>query len=217
MVLGKKVAFIYLNTNDYEPPFESIPQTVSNDIELSYHFFNDTNFPLRFNAMTPRLQVNLAKMFMWQMFPGYETYIWADSQFAMQREDSAKWLLEQLGSHDIVLFKHPDRTTVKEEADFLRDRLPTSKRLMKRYKDEWLDELMETIPTDGILYASGIFAYRNSLKIQEAFKEWWYYTTRYHLNNQLSLSHAFRNCDVGMIDDDYFHCKYFTSIRTRHD
>lgn len=208
----KKVAFIYLNIDNYEPPFESVPQVVNGDIDFKFYHFTDDNFPPRTCAMTPRLQSRIPKYFGWQMVPNQDIYIWADSGFAMHREDSVQWLLDQLGNHDIVFIKHPYRDKVSEEADFIRENLSNSNRLMKRYQNELLDEQMTEIG-DGKLYAAGIFAYKNTKKVQDAMKEWWYHVSRYHLDDQLSLFYAFKNCDIETIDDDYYHCKYFTFIR----
>jgi hypothetical protein len=213
-----KVAFIYLNIANYEPPFESVPQAVSSDVEYSVHHFTDENFPPRSAAITPRLQSKIPKFFGWQMALGYDIYIWADSGFAMHRNDSVMWLLGQLGKHDICFIKHPTRTRVVDEANFIRENLPHSNRLMARYKNELLDEGLTAIDLkkDKDLYAAGIFAYRNIPKVQKALKEWWYYTSRYHLDDQLFLPYVMRNCDVGKIDEDYYHCKYFDFIRKHH-
>jgi hypothetical protein len=68
---------------------------------------------------------------------------------------------------------------------------------------------------DDSLYAGGIFAYKNIPKIQTAMKDWWYHTSRYHLDDQLSLPYVLREnkCSVNVIDDEYYKCKYFTFIR----
>jgi len=213
----KKVAFIYLNIDNFEPPFESVNQKTSGDIEFSFHHFTDDNFLPKRASITPRLQSRIPKYFGWQMVPNYDIYIWADSGFAMHREDSAQWLLDCLGEHDIVFIKHPTRKTIGEEADFIRENLFKSNRLMARYKNELLEEQMNVIDKNGTLYAAGIFAYKNTLKVQLAMKEWWYNVSRFHLDDQLSIPSSFKDCDVGIIDEEYYKCKYFTFIRKRHE
>jgi len=208
----KKVAFIYLNIDHYEPPFESVAQ-VTPGFEFSFHHFTDENFPPRKCAITPRLQSKIHKFFGWQIVPDYDIYVWVDSGFAMHREDSMAWLLKHLGSNDIVFLKHPTRETVGEEADFLKENLPKSNRLMKRYTNELLDEEMKVIGRKGKLYAGGIFAYKNTPKVQKAMKEWWYHTSRFHLDDQLSASYVFKDCKVKVVDEPYYGSKYFTFIR----
>jgi hypothetical protein len=206
-----KVAFIYLNIDNYEPPYESVPQ-ITPGYEYDVFHFTDENFPPRSCAITPRLQSKIHKFFGWQIVPDYDIYIWVDSGFAMHRDDSVAWLLEQLGDNDIAFLRHPTRELISQEADFIRENLKKSNRLMARYDNELLDELMATMP-DGKLYAGGIFAYRNNERVQLAMKEWWYNTSRYHLDDQLSISHSFKDCKIGMIDEEYYKSKYFTFIR----
>lgn len=208
-----KVAYIYFNIDGYDKPYHSVDQKV--DGEYSVHKFTDENFTPR-QVMTPRLQTHLHKMFCWQFVPGHDIYIWADAYFAMLRDDAASWIIEQLGDNDIGFFKHPFRDTVKEEADFLRENLDKSKRLMIRYKGEYLEELMKVIP-DGPLCASGIIVFRNTYKVQSAFKEWWYYTSRYHIDNQLTIPEAFKDCNLKIIDGDIFNNEYFSYTKGRNE
>lgn len=214
-----KVAFISANLGNYESITVSVPQTVLEDIELSYYLYTNKNFPPRSKTMAPRLQAKIPKMFAWQMVPGHDVYIWTDAQFTMLRGDSIMWLINQLEDYDIAIFKHPFRDTVAKECDFLRDNMPISNRLMERYTGELLDEQMNVcisdLKQDNVLYASGIFIYRNNPQVQSLMKEWWYYTTRYHNLDQLSLPLAIQEsgCKAKSINEDYYHCKYFTLMR----
>jgi hypothetical protein len=167
--------------------------------------------------MTPRLQAKIPKCFGWQLVPGCDMYIWVDASFALLRSDAAEWICEQMDGAEIAVFKHPWRKTVEEELKFLEQRIGSSRSggryLAKRYAHEMRGDWDNRAP----LYAAGIFIYRNSRVIQDVMKDWWYYISRYHLNDQLSLSTAMnRNlCRRNVIDKDIYDNGYFTFTRTR--
>jgi hypothetical protein len=197
-----------------------LPQKLPEDVSLDTYLFTEKNYSIRTQAMTIRLQVSIIKMFGWQMVPDYDIYIWTDIDFRMIRDDSIAWLLDHLGSDDIVFFRHPKRSTIREEAEFLRYNVPRKEELKSRYNRELLEEQMQAIPEsdkDAFLLASGIYAYRNNDRIHRFMKEWWYHTSRFHINNQLSLPYVLKtsDCTYSIIADDIYHCKHFGFYRVK--
>lgn len=199
--------------------FDDPQVNAEQDIEFDYRQVTDREFPPRFNAMTPRLQARLVKMFGWQMFPGYDIYLWVDSSCRLARKDSLKWFVEALGDGDIAVFKHPTRNTIQEEADYLRERLELErtgkkqKYVLPRYDNEDIDGALSEVDPEARLYASTAFIYRNSSRTQTALKEWWYQTSRYHLIDQLGFSYAIEDLMTTVINKDYMRCAYLEFTR----
>lgn len=161
--------------------------------------YNETNFPLR-KALTPHAQSKIPKCFGWDLIPydenhdSYDFYIWVDANYIL-KEGAVDFLIKELGDNDILVFPHPFHDTVEDEFNFLRDNLPKSKYLQQRYEGELLEELYYEIDEicgsdkgDLPAYHAAIFIYRNNEAMRTALKEWWYYDSRFHLDDQLTMS-----------------------------
>jgi hypothetical protein len=184
-----RVAVVTANLGKFDKVVEYVPQSVPYD----FHRFTDENFPPRLCSMTPRLQARIVKMFHWQMVPEYDYYIWVDSSFSLLHPDSVKWFLEQCEGVDIAVLKHPMRSTIREEADYIKARLvKRCKYVVPRYENELVDEHLKEVFShpkfvDNHLYASTAFVWRNSRRLINMMREWWYFTSRYHTVDQLAL------------------------------
>lgn len=210
-----RVAVISANLGSFDNPQDIVPQSVKCD----FFRFTDENFPPREKALTPRLQARIPKMFGWQMKPGYDIYVWLDSSVTFEHPDSVKWLLEQLGDADVAVLKHPNRSSLKAEADYLKERLKSDNQyIIPRYKNELIDEQLaeidaDTTYVDNRLYASTVYVYRNTQQVRDALKEWWYHTSRYHSIDQLSFPYILRNLRVNVMNISYFKTPYITYTR----
>jgi len=206
-----KIAVITANMGNFDKQVDPVPQS------LPFAFFRvtDHDFPLRDRAMTPRLQARIPKMFGWQMFPGYDIYIWVDSSCQLSHPDSVKWFWEQMGyEKDMAVFKHPNRKTVQEEADYIKQRLAKNcPYITPRYKNELIDEQLKEIDPSAQLYASTAFIYRNIPVVQKALKEWWYHTSRFHIVDQLSMPFALREIEKTEIPQSYLKIPYLKYVR----
>jgi len=194
------------------------PKHCEQSIPVDYYHFDESNFPLRSCAMTSRMQARIPKVFGWQMAPGYDIYIWVDTTFMIHNSDTVKWMLEKLGDADVACFKHPDRRTIQQECDFLDKKiLEKHPYIMPRYADELTNQFLEEIKEDknyedNRLFANAIFIYRNNEKIRAMSKDWWYYISRYHINDQLGMPYSlYKNlCKVNVIDMHYMKTDHFT-------
>jgi hypothetical protein len=218
-----QIAVISANMEGFDRPVEYAAQSVDYD---SYLFTNE-NFPLRFCAMTPRLQARIPKMFGWQMAPGYDFYIWVDCSYSLLHQDSVKWLIEQCTGFDVVVFRHPRRTTIQQEADYIKWRLAKNcTYIVPRYQNELIDEQMAEIKkdeefVDENLYQSSTLVYKNNDKVKDMMKEWWYHTSRFHIVDQLALPYVLykSDCTVRAISvpmkTDVIRTPYLTQVRYR--
>src|SRR3990167_1059161 len=210
-----KVLIYTANLDSFYKTQENEEQELPEGIgQIEYWRCTDSDFPPRFNAMTPRLQARLVKMFGWQFKPDFDIYLWVDSSCRLSKPDSLKWFMEQLGQANIAAFKHPHRNTVQEEADYLKHRLNINcPYITPRYENEDIDGQLEQIDPTAPLYASTAFIYRSSPLTQLAMKEWFYHTSRFHSIAQLSLPYVIKDLKVNVIPDNYMKCKYLEFTR----
>jgi hypothetical protein len=218
-----RVAVISANLGAYDPHVDWVPQVVDEDVSLTFHRFTDANFPPRPLAMTSRLQAGIPKMFGWQLRPGHDVYIWIDASRGLLRGDSVTWFLEHLEPGvELVLFRHPERKTIKAEYEFMKRRMvrPRESYLTSRYSGEWLDEQYLAIATDATyvddtLYASTAFAYRPTGAVQRMMAHWWMHKSRYLLHDQLALPYcvAKAGCAVRVLEDNVYTCAHLPFTR----
>ena len=191
-------------------------------VEMTWRLFGDADFPPRPCAMTRRLQAKIPKMFGWDLAPGYDTYVWHDASLRLSKPDSVAWLTAPLANHDLVIFRHPWRTSIAEEADYLRTKLANDSRyIIRRYYNEDLDGQMRAVQdgayVDDHLYAGGCFAYRPTTWVKGALTDWWVHTSRFHCIDQLALPYvlAQRGVHVAVIDEDIYHSSHLEFTRAK--
>lgn len=219
-----RVAVISANLGSYDSPAEWVSQRSPAGIEIDVWRFTDANFPPRPLAMTSRLQCGLLKMFGHEFVPGYDAYLWVDASCALLRPDAALWFLEQAGPAELLVFRHPDRRTIREEVEFMRARMARRGEtyLNSRYRWEWLEDLYCWVASDpgyvdDALYASTAFLYRPSMKVKRMLKEWWFTKTRWMLHDQIAWPYVIwkSGCTVEVIEQNYLQCPALTYVRNR--
>lgn len=204
-----KVAVLSANLGNFDTPVDPVKQTV----DITFHRFTDENFP-PVTGLTPRLQYRIPKMFGWQMFPGYDIYIWLDGTFTLGRKDSVQWFLDQLGDNDFAFFKHPWRNTMKEETDHIEEYLKKNdKYITPRYKnglhkEQYADCMNDADYVDDRLYTSTAFAYRDSEHVRDVLRLWWLHTSRYFTVDQIALPYVTKDSAVSVIPENQYKCKY---------
>lgn len=213
-MLKNKILVITANCGSFDTGVIHVPQSV----EVDFKYLNDENYPIRSCSFTPRMQARIPKCFAWQMFPGYDYYIWIDGSMQMTSPDAVKWLLDKLGDAEFAFFQHPDRTTLQQECDFIKKKLSENNYyLTPRYKNEWFDEFMDALDkdyVDDLLIADTYFIYKNSPYVEGMMKEWWYYISRYNINDQLGLPVALKNWGrkYNLINENYMKTEHFKYI-----
>ena len=220
-----RVAVLSANLGAYECPHSWVTQRPPHGITIDVYRFTDANVPPRPLAMTSRLLCGLPKMFgAWQFAPGYDAYMWVDASCALLHEDSVAWFLDQLDGAELAVFRHPDRRTIREEYEFMLERMarPDETYLNSRYKGEWLQSLYEEIATDTSyvddrLYASTAFAYKPTPRVQLMMTHWWLTKSRWSLHDQIAWPYviAKAGCSVNVIEQSYLKCPYLTYVRNK--
>ena len=215
----KKISILTANLGNFDIPVDCVPQVLPSGWEEVFYRFTDTNFP-PITGLTPRLQYRIPKLFGWEMFPGYDYYFWLDGSFSLQRPDALVWFLDQLKDADILLFKHPWRKTIKEETDHITTKLAQNSRyIVPRYKnglhkEQYAECMSDPGFKDDRLYASTVFMYVNTKRVQEAMKMWWYHQSRYYTVDQIALPYILfkSGLRVNMIDENQYKCPYLTMV-----
>lgn len=207
-----KVAILSANLGNFDTPIDPIKQDLPDGVEeIVFHRFTDEDFP-PIADLPPRFQYRIPKLFGWQMFPGYDVYIWMDGGMSLQRPDCVKWLLEQLGDADILLFRHPWRGTIKDEVEHIEIKLQEGNRyITPRYKNGLHKEQLDAISKDpgfkdNVLYASTAFVYRNNEEVRKALGSWWFYQSRYFTCDQVALPYVvyLHGLKVNVVKDSLF-------------
>ncbi len=194
-----RIVVLSANLGNFDTPVEHVKQ----DMDVDFHTFTDENFP-PIADLPPRFQYRIPKMFGWQMYEGIWSspnnrpryYIWLDASMQLTRPDSVRWLIDQLGGNNIAFFKHPWRKTIKEEVDFIEERLKNGdKYITPRYKNGLHKESL-LYTGDDDLYASPVFIYRNKDEVHFALSRWWFIQSRFYTCDQVSLTYAMRTNSI---------------------
>lgn len=218
--MSEKVAILTCILGDFDTPVDPVKQ----NIPVDFHRWTDSNFP-PITGLTPRLQYRIPKLFGWQMLPGYDYYIWLDGAWSFGREDCAQWYLDQLEGADIAFFKHPSRSSIKEEVDHIEDHLQRGKPyITSRYKNGLHKEALQSIRheyefyQDDRLYASTTFIYKNSKEVQNFLKDWWLWQSRYFTCDQVVLPYLLEThrLRVRTFDEHIYKTKYLKEV-SRHE
>jgi hypothetical protein len=191
-----KIGVLTANLGNFDVNVDNKKQNLREDVEMTFHRWDDKNFP-PCAGLTPRMQYRIPKMFGWQMFPGYDYYLWMDGSFTMQHPNSLMYFFDWCKDHDVVVFKHPHRNSIKEEVTYIEWKLSLRNLyISKRYQNGFHKEQLEVIEADkdykdDKLYTSTVFFYRNTLKVQQALCFWWYHSSRFFTCDQVVEPYAF--------------------------
>lgn len=193
-----KVAILSANLGNFDDSIDPVVQELPDGFtDIVYHRFTDADFP-PIIGLTPRLQYRIPKLFGWEMFPGYDYYIWLDGGISFKRSDSVKWYIEQIKNKECLFFKHPWRRTIRHEVGHIDSRLKRNDPyITPRYKNGLHNEIYQLIQNDtdyvdDILYASTVFVYKDTPRIRTFMKTWWYYQSRYFTCDQIALTYLIR-------------------------
>lgn len=213
-----RIGILSANLGKFDEDIDSVKQNLPEEVEVIFYKWTDKNFP-PITGLTPRFQYRIPKMFGWQMFPDCDIYLWLDGSMSLQHPDSIKWLIEQLGyANDMLFFKHPWRKDIFDEVEHIEEKLQKgSKYLTSRYKNglhkECYKEIMKDEEfTDNKLFASTMFAYKNTEKVQEMLKDWWFWQSRFWSCDQIPLPYVLwkNKIKVKTINENVFDFEYLT-------
>lgn len=169
-----KIALVSANIGGIDAIRHPVEQTVN--VDIFYITEHDMPYPLP--NLNNRLRGKYFKTQTHHVFPGYDIVIWVDGSVEITAPDFVEEIVNRMPGYDVLLPLHPDRDTVFQEFDFMRDNLPTSTYLQNRYLNEPFEEersfyLKQHLPDTTPLYACRMFARWCTPTINAAFDEWW--------------------------------------------
>ena len=194
-----------------------VPQNTKHDV--TFVCLDDTNFSKRPNAMHPRLTAKIPKMLAWELYPGYDLYMWIDQMFSIRNPDAIDWFVNELGDKDALFFPHSGRSSIKSELDFVMSLMKTGNQyLIPRYSGERMEEqvnkyLSDQTFKDDVLIEAGAFIFNSRIVNNvehNVFKEWFYQNCLYSVQDQLSLPYVLKkfNIDFKLANTNIYDCKY---------
>ena len=209
-----KICLVTVNLGN----FDVVDKPVTQSIPFKYYVFSDDNLPPRINSLTSRLQSKIPKFFAWQLLPNYDYYLWIDGNITLTHRDAVKYFYEQCKDYDIVAFKHFRRPDIRQEYRYTRKGIKQTRLyLYNRYKNEILKGIKDEILSDksyidDYLLMGGVFMYKNTLKVQEMFKNWWYFNSRYIYQDQLSFPYVVKKAGlkINIIKDNMMKSPYLS-------
>ena len=218
-----RIGLLSANLGAFEQPVPHVAQVMRDGSEVVSRLVTDADFPPRHRTMLPRMQMGAVKRFAWEWIPNCDVYVWVDSSVTLFRPDTVQWFVDTLGGGDIALLPHPDRHSIREEAEFVRAKIAAGNSyLVSRYENERLDEQLAAIIgtpcfVDDHLYASTAFAFRNTIHVRAMCKEWWYHVSKYHALDQLSLPFVVWQTDLAVkpLSGHLYHHEHLTYTRKR--
>lgn len=186
---------------------------------VDFMCYNDSNFLKRSSSFTPRMTSKIPKMLGWLLNPGYDYYIWMDARFNMRLPDSVDWFVRNMGTHDMLLFKHPWRSTIADEAIFIDEQVKNGHKILtdKTHGEDTLVQAErlcgESWFKDNFLIAAGAFCYSANVVENRDFnimKEWFFQTCIGSIRDQISLPYCLQklNTDYVVMDSDIYTLKY---------
>jgi hypothetical protein len=147
-------------------------------IDCCYEYFNEQNSPLPFGDLNDRAKAKYFKMQAHEITTN-ENIVWIDGNIEIKCRDFIETITEPLISADMVLSRHPFRNCVYKEGEFiLSEHRRGSEYFRRRYNYNALEKELiffrsEGFPTDAGLYWCGLFARRNTDKVNQFFNAWW--------------------------------------------
>jgi hypothetical protein len=120
----------------------------------------------------------------------YDIILWVDGSFQVRDKDLQRAVEQYLsGGVEIACFTHSARRNVAEE-------VVASQQLQARYTSQNLGGQLQAYEASGFqadqhqLYEMGVFAYRNTPRIQTLMDTWWLHNQIHSYQDQISFPYA---------------------------
>ncbi len=140
-------------------------------VPVEYKLFTETPYP--FSELNNRMKAKYIKLQHHKFLDHYDQFVYIDGRISVTR-DFIKEITAPLRNNDIVVSKHLERKTIKEEYEFIFKLMDEgNKYLLSRYDRKTLEKEAKLISSDIPLYACGVFAVKNTSTMNNFFNSWW--------------------------------------------
>jgi hypothetical protein len=158
---------------------------VTDDPELKCEGWEIAVVPKKFED--PRKNAKWYKLNPWDV-PGFENVnisIFIDGTFEVFSETFIEWLIIRL-FNDMLLFRHPDRNCIYEEAIVSK----TIKYYSGKELDVQIKDYSKSMESHWGLWACGLMVRKHSPFIRKLMAEWWDEQMKYTLQDQISFAYV---------------------------
>ena len=165
--------------------------------------YDYNNTKSRENSLLPFTKQKIPKVMEWYENSGYEYYLWIDPKIILE-DGFLESIVDYADTNitDLLLFSHPERSSVKEEIDFIFDENRNPE--YRSYDGEMLKEQLEKYFSDNgfidhQLFYTGLFMYSGRLVQNRDFNmmgDWFMHCILYHINDQLWLPYLLSKHNV---------------------
>lgn len=142
------------------------------------------------------------------VLPGYDVFVYLDWSAILQSENAIERVVNNLWSDDLLVFKHPERNNIRDEAEF------TAKAKRKKY--EWMEQKMidqvahyklQNMPNNMWLSATWLIVSHNTKKNAEFFEDRRKENIKWTYQDQLSFEYVVRKHKIKRwhITDNLWH------------
>lgn len=193
--------------------------------KADYVLFHDKKKPQRmgaweirksYNKLNPKMNAKIHKVLSHRWFPDYDYSIYMDGNFELKIDP--EYLINKfLKNNDIVLYNHPNRSSVFAEIDFLINRNKKDKEFVSLLKEQKENYLKENLGEK--LYCGYVLLRKNNKVIKNFNEIWWKEIFKYTTRDQPSLVYSLKKAGAkigglpGMTDQgDFFRMFYPHSI-----
>lgn len=165
-----RVAVISAQFGNFDTPKPFPKQSVPCD----YFYITEDNCPYTFYNIDNRLRAKYFKILTHREYD-HDIIIWVDGNVQIKDPDFVLNMVNALEHSDVAISRHHERNSVFEEASFIVNQIKRGNLyLKKRYcinaiKSE-VDRMDKNLQG---LYWCGLFARKNTPKVNAAFEEWW--------------------------------------------
>lgn len=134
-----------------------------------------------------------------------EFTLWIDANVRLNK--TKDYFLELLGDADVLIFLHPDREFVRQEAETLK--------LLDLDDEDIINEMVAKIDKLGgggyPLCSCRLILRRNNDQVRRACENWWAWISTGSFRDQLSFPFSFKDCEIRYLSHpDSYDNQYFT-------
>lgn len=165
-----KIAVITANIGGFDSENIIPPQ----DIAYDRFYINDASCPYPAYKVDNRAKAKIFKILPHKTWREYDVYVWIDGNIQVKASNFISRIINTLDGGDVVISRHPERSSVYEEAEFICTELKKGHKYLKaRYTADSIRKEVESFgPGLEGLYWCGCFARVNSEKVNKAFDDW---------------------------------------------
>jgi hypothetical protein len=206
--------------------YDDLKAVPKQDVDCDLFCFADADLPARAGdwrvvrvrrrpAIHPRMRAKYFKLLSHRVFPGgrlalrfdpmaafgkrprYDATLWIDGSIRIKSKSFVREFLSGIGNSGWVLFPHPDRDCIFEEAEV--------SLTMEKYRGLPLEEQVRAYGMEGVQPHSGLYACTIigrqeplSAPLQALNESWWAENWKWSYQDQLSLPYLLSKLRLGV-------------------